>query len=255
MAAIQDVFRECGQLIIDRAGQPGAIRTKDRDGSSVTRTDEEVEERLLSVLRERFPDLPVFGEESGYDEDNLPLACWLIDPLDGTNNFIEGSTGFTCMGVLIQNGQAVASIIYDPSSKAMYTAKKGQGAYKNGQKLDLAAMPLPEVALCKDLFIDELDKILAPKGVHCVNPRTGGGYGFTMVADGRAAARFNMHGGGYVHDYAPGGLLVREAGGVLVPILDAQYGYQTRSFVACHPDVAAVIEQYVPRLRELEVAK
>jgi len=65
---------------------------------------------------------------------------------------------------------------------------------------------------------------------------TGGGFGFTTVLEGIAAARFNLHPGGYTHDYAPGALLVREAKGILWPIRDdPNRSFEARSFIACHP--------------------
>jgi fructose-1,6-bisphosphatase/inositol monophosphatase family enzyme len=134
----------------------------------------------------------------------------------------------------------------------MYTAQLGKGTYKNGERIRLTTKPLPPVALCKGVFIDELDTMLKPAGVTCQEAPTGGGFGFTMVLDGLAAARFNMHSGGYTHDYAPGGLLVREAGGVLLPIAEDEYTFETRSFVACHPGLAATIRPHLPRLRALD---
>jgi len=177
----------------------------------------------------------------------------LVDPIDGTKSFIENIPTFTCMAVLIQGGEAVASVIYNPSTDAMYTAQKGRGAYKNGVRLDLRSVTLPHMALCKGRFINTLNRILAPKGVRCEYGPSGGGHGLTLVADGKVAARFNMLGGGYIHDYAPGALLVREAGGAILPVKDDIYTYECRSFVACHPDLEPLLLHRLLELRALEV--
>lgn len=249
LTIVQDVFKQFQPLILERAGK--SEYTDKHDGSPVTDTDMEIEVALLAKMEERFPSVPVFGEETGYGDD-LPAAFWLVDPLDGTKSFIEGVPTFTSMAVLIQDGEATASIIYNPSLDDVYTAQKDKGAYKNGVRLDLGATPLSPVAICKEQFVDELSTLLKPKGVACKVASTGGGHGFTRVAEGEAAARFNLHSGGYTHDYAPGALLVREAGGVIIPVLDDVYTFETRSFVVCHPDLESTIRPYVPRLRELE---
>jgi myo-inositol-1(or 4)-monophosphatase len=252
--ALQQGFRRFRKIVLERAGK-SEYTSKEGDGSPVTDTDTEIEEALQADLALQYPDVPVFGEESGYDDNNLPPACWLIDPIDGTKSFIENVPTFTGMAVLIEHGEAIAAIIYNTSTDDMYTAQKGKGAFKNGTRIDLAAVPLPPIAFCKTAFIEDISAILAPKKVVGESAPNGGGFGFTMVLDGLAAARFQLHGGGYTHDYAPGGLLVGEAGGALVPILDDEYTFKTRSFVACHPELETVIRSHIPRLRELELAK
>ncbi len=251
MAVVQAAFRQVRPIILERAGKVGDAYTDKQDGSPVTATDVAVEKAIVATLTNHFPGVPVFSEEAGYSED-LPQQCWLIDPIDGTRSFMEGTPAYANMAVLMQRNEAVASVIYNVAQDAMYVAQKGSGAYKNGVRLDLGAIPLPAVAFCKGQFIDAINAMLAPRGVTCQNPHTGGGNDFPMVAEGLCAARFSMRGGGYIHDYAPGALLVREAGGVLIPIKDDIYTYKTRSFVACHPDLEAVLQPHIQRLRELE---
>jgi fructose-1,6-bisphosphatase/inositol monophosphatase family enzyme len=250
LAAISDVFIQFRPVVLEQAGK-SAYTTKAHDGSPVTDIDVKIEEAVLAELARRFPDTPVFGEESGYGGE-LPSAFWLIDPLDGTKSFIAGIPAFTHMAVLIQDSEAAASLIYNPSSNVTYTARKGGGAYKNGTRLELGAMPLPHEALSKERFFEPLNAFLQPEHIICKETPSGGGYGFTLVADGSAAARFNLHSGGYTHDYAPGALLVREAGGSIIPVLDEVYTYETRSFVACHPALEPLVREHLPLLRELD---
>lgn len=249
LTALQKVFRQVGPRIVERAGK--VAHTNKHDGSPVTDIDVEVEGIIHTEMRRQFPDVPFFGEESGYGDD-LPDVVWLIDPIDGTKSFIANIPSFTSMGVLIQAGEAVAAIIYNPSTDEMYIAQKGRGAYKNDVKLDLASVSLPRQAFCKDYLTADLDAMLKPLGVVCETPSTGAGFGFSQVADGVSAARFNLHGGGYVHDYAPGALLVREAGGSIIPILDEVYTYKTKSLVACHPALTELVRARMELLRELE---
>ena len=247
---LQTAFRQARPYILERAGKD--VSTAKADGSPVSPTDVAVERDVLELMGREFPGLPVFGEESGYTVETLPEACWLIDPVDGTKNFLKNEPGFTCMAVLIQNGEATASIIYDIVADVMFTAEKGKGAYKNGEQLAIALRDLPATALCKQDHVPVLRPILAQAGVVCEPIMTGGGFGFMMVADGLSAARFNLSSRGQVHDYAPGALLVREAGGDIIPVLEDEYTFETRSFVACHPALTAIIRAQLPAIRALE---
>lgn len=250
---MQDVFKEVGPYILERAGKDSY--TDKHDGSPVTNTDREVERIIQTRLAERFPNLPVFGEESGYDDNQLPDACWLVDPIDGTKSFVQNIPAFTSMAVLIQDKTAVAAIIYNPSTRDMFTAQKGKGAYKNTTRINLQTAPLPPTALCKENFISEFNTMLQPAGVTCQKAPAGGGFGFTTVIEGKTAARFQVWGGGYTHDYAPGALLITEAGGVILPILEDVYTFQSCSFVACHPGLAPVVRPHLAQLRALELEK
>jgi fructose-1,6-bisphosphatase/inositol monophosphatase family enzyme len=250
LAVVQAAFRQVRPYILELAGK--SDYTDKADGSPLTQADIEVEKTLMAAMNKQLPDVPVYGEETGYGKD-LPEIFWLIDPIDGTKSFVQNIPAFVNMAVLIQDGEAVASAIYNVSTDDMYIAQKGKGAYKNGVRLDLATTPLAHKAICKGRFNDALNAIMASKNITCETGPAGGGYGFSKVADGEFAARFNMLGGGYTHDYAPGALLVREAGGAIIPVKDDVYTYETRSFVACHPELEAVIRPHIAELRALEV--
>ena len=250
LQAAQDAFLHVRPVILERAGKDSF--TDKQDGSPVTDTDLKVEKLIQKELSERFPDVPVYGEETGY-EDGQTGAFWLIDPIDGTQSFIQNIPAFTSMAVLIDGGEAVGSVIYNVSLDDMYVAQKGRGAFKNGTRIDLTQTPLAAKALCKARFFEPLDAILAPKNVTCANGPVGGGFGFTLVLNGEYAARFNLLGGGYTHDYAPGALLVREAGGGIVPIQDDEYHYTSRSFVACHPALTELLTAHKQQIKQLEL--
>lgn len=249
-AAMQQAFRDNQSFILQYAGKAEGILDKD-DGSPVTDADVEVERRIQAAMSRQFPEMRVYGEESGYD-DNLTGAFWLIDPIDGTKSFIQNIPAFTSMAVLIQDGEAIASAIYNITTGDMFTAQKGKGAFKNGQRLDLHDVPLAKTAIAKTQLFDGLNAIMQDLAVTCETGVAGGGFGFTQVADGKAAARFNILGGGYVHDYAPGALLVAEAGGAIIPVKDDEYTYESRSFVVCHPALEQTLRDNVTKLRQLE---
>ncbi len=248
-AFIQSEFLKLRTFILDNAGK--AEFTSKADGSPQTTTDLEVERRLLEAYRAHYTDIPIFGEESGYGE-NMPPTFWLIDPIDGTQSYIDNQPAFTCMAVLIDNEQPVASIIYNPTTNDMYTAIKGQGAYKNRSLLKLNESPIPDLALAKGRYIPTLDPLLNEVNIKCEIGLIGAGFGFVLVAEGLRAARFMLGSRGYPHDYATGLLLVEEAGGKIILVNDTIVNYKTKSFVACHPQIAQAIEENIEAIRALE---
>lgn len=243
--SIEDTFIKLGPEIVGDAGKSSFIVKK--DGSPVTELDGQIEDKIVSNLRNSFPRLTIFGEESGYS-DELTDVCVLIDPIDGTKSFIKGIPNFTSMAVLLVENEAVASVIYNPSSKKMFTAIKDKGAFVNGKKLDLGSKKLSETILAKKRDTEFLDRLLKSKNVSTKTAPSGGGYGFSRVAEGYAAARIQINAGGYIHDYAPGALLVQEAGGVVISLNEEQFTIRSKSFVVCHP---ALKDIFMENLNEL----
>ncbi len=247
--AIQQSFRDNRSLILEFAGK--AEFTDKHDGSPVTDIDRQVEINVTTAMTSQFPDIPIFGEESGY-EDELPEICWLIDPIDGTKSYIQNIPAYTSMAVLIYAETAIASVIYNPVTDEMFTALSGKGAYKNGQRLDLLGVALSKHVFCKSMHIKVLKPMLKQQGIEAEIGPSGVGYVLSQVASGNTAARFHLNSGGHIHDHAPGALLVREAGGDIIPVLEDTYSYRTRSYVACHPDLSNFVRENLPALRNLE---
>lgn len=248
---IQEAFRNAGPLILQHAGKIDDHATK-TDGSPVTEIDRQVEATIFEYVTTRHPGLKIFGEETGYNEENLDQPCWLIDPIDGTASFIKNIPAFTSMAVFIENNEATASIVYNPSTDDMYTSIKGVGTFKNGERIDLRSVPLPKVAHCKERYATSLNELFADTGIQSKPGVSGIGKDITLLLDGEIAARFSMPGGGYVHDYAGGFLMMQEAGGEIIPTLDDTVRYTTKSFVACHPGFAGAVLAHRDELTELQ---
>jgi fructose-1,6-bisphosphatase/inositol monophosphatase family enzyme len=242
---IEDIFSELGPEIIKNAG------TKDfkikQDGSPVTKFDSLIENKIVNKIKEDFPSLDVYGEEAGYSEE-FPEVCLLIDPIDGTRSFIENIPTFTNMAVLLVNNEAIASVIYNPSNMKMFTAVKNKGAYLNKAKLNLNHYKMPNVVISKSKHKEVVDEVLKSEKIIVDKAPSGAGDGFSKVAEGLTAARFQINAGGYIHDYAPGALLVKEAGGEIISLDTEKYSIKSRSFIACHPKIKDVIG---PNIKEL----
>lgn len=244
----EKIFISVSDILLKRSGRSGS--SVKRDGTLVTDTDKLVEEKIIEYLEEKFPKLKIFGEESGYSEE-LEDICLLIDPIDGTSSFIKGIETFTVMAVLIINEKITASVIYNPSTEEMFTAIENNGAFKNGTKLNLNLADLPSDGYCKKKHLKDINEILNFTGIELVTMPSGAGYGFSKVAEGISCTRFQIKARGYIHDYAPGALLVSEAGGKIISFEDRDFYYGSRSFVACHPALESAIIKNLKQFKDL----
>ena len=94
----------------------------------VSEADQNVEQTIKSIISEHYPDDGFIGEESG---QSLGVRQWVIDPIDGTTNFLRGIPYFCTTLALVENEEVVAGWIYDPVHEQLYTAKLYEGAYNN----------------------------------------------------------------------------------------------------------------------------
>ncbi|MFD1686879.1 inositol monophosphatase family protein [Halobellus litoreus] len=99
--------------------------------------DRVAEERALAVIEEAFPDHAVHGEESGRDGDHR--YEWVVDPLDGTNNFAAGIPAFATAACVLADGRPLVSAIYEPLPDSLYLARRGEGATADGESLAAAS--------------------------------------------------------------------------------------------------------------------
>ena len=123
-----------------RALAASEIRTKSADWDLVTDADVNAE-RMLTVALRKLIDIPVVGEEAtAADESLLEIvgaqgACWVVDPVDGTRNFVDGKESFACMVALVDDGRTRAAWITYPATGREIHAVKGEGAFLDGARI------------------------------------------------------------------------------------------------------------------------
>lgn len=128
--------KEAGAVHLSLFGSNIAIEEKGQDGDLVTEADHRAEAAILRIITEEFPDHQVRSEETGWagvDSEWL----WLVDPLDGTNNFAIGLPVYGVSVTLIHQQQPVLGVIYEPVTDRLYVGEKGNGATCNGERLRL----------------------------------------------------------------------------------------------------------------------
>jgi fructose-1,6-bisphosphatase/inositol monophosphatase family enzyme len=197
-------FRRLAQSDI-REKQPGQL---------VTVADVEAERRFNATLPEFVPGSIVVGEEGvAADPSKLdalwgPAPVWVVDPVDGTQNFSEGNPVFATMVALIRNRETMAAWIYDPIAGRMAVAERGAGAWLNSLRLSMP--PPPAVTEMLGRLGGRTAQRLKDKVSAAVNLRCAG-HEYLRLASGEI--HFSLYRRLFPWDHAPGELIVREAGG------------------------------------------
>src|SRR5258708_16526532 len=108
-------------------------------GNFVTAADRRTEEILQAELTKTRPGYGFLGEEGGRRDGDDKSHCWIVDPLDGTTNFLHGIPQFAISIALERDGVIVAGVIYNPANEELFLAERGKGAFLNDQRLRVAA--------------------------------------------------------------------------------------------------------------------
>jgi myo-inositol-1(or 4)-monophosphatase len=226
--------------IINRASLDGGgleVRAKQRN-DFVTRVDTASEEAILDIVRKAYPDHAVLAEESGAAAGQAEYQ-WVIDPLDGTTNFIHGFPQY-CVSIAVRHRGALAhGVIYDPVKNELFTASKGRGAFLNDRRMRVSkclrlgealvgtGFPFKELERI-ELYSEQLKRIMqATAGVRRAGAAA---LDLAYVACGRLDAFWEL--GLSPWDMAAGALMIQEAGG-LVGDLRGEDGYLESGEIAC----------------------
>jgi myo-inositol-1(or 4)-monophosphatase len=242
--------RKAGSIItrassdIDRL----TIRTK-RKNDFVSEVDHAAEEAIISVLREAYPSHGILAEESGASDAEAEYV-WVIDPLDGTTNFLHGFPQYCVSIGLLHKGAPTQAVVFDPNRNELFTATKGVGAYLNDRRIRVTKTDRLENALMGTGFpfrevgqLDDYMRMLKNMTTSCSGIRRPGAAALDLawVAAGRMDGFWEI--GLSPWDIAAGALLVREAGG-LIGDLNGEEGYlDSGKVVASNAKIFASILQ------------
>jgi len=190
------------------------------DGSVITTADLSMQIRLDQELKQAWPDIALLGEEMDEAEQQVIIdsgnAYWCIDPLDGTNNFAAGIPMFAVSVALIVEDESVMGLIYDPSRDEMFSARKGEGAFLNGKKMNVVHSTHHAHRIVAEIEMKRLPRELVLRLI------TEQPYGSQRNSGSSAidwcwvaAGRFDLylHGGQKMWDYAAGHLIFAEVAG------------------------------------------
>ncbi|WP_211474059.1 inositol monophosphatase family protein [Collimonas humicola] len=200
--------------------------TKKQHNDFVTEVDQAAEAAIIDVLKNAYPDHAILAEESGASanlhDDNENV--WIIDPLDGTANFIHGFPQY-CVSIALQHrGQITQAVVYDPTRNDLFTATKGSGAYLNDKRIRVGKRDKIADALIGTGFpfretegpvMDEYIKMFRVMTQNCAGLRRPGSAALDLayLAAGRLDGFFEK--GLKPWDIAAGSLLISESGGII----------------------------------------
>jgi len=218
---------EVAKGLVREAGQHALSRFRDRSSLSVERkglqdfvsvADRECEDFIVGALNRFFPDDGFLGEERGKQGLGSAHALWVIDPIDGTANFLRGIPIWCVSLGLVLGRTAVLGIIYNPATDELYAARQGSGAKLNGNSIRTSGVNRLEESRIGLGFsyrrsVDVHSRAVhALLNAHCEYSRLGSGaLGLAMTADGRVDGYWEAHIN--IWDVAAGLCIVREAGG------------------------------------------
>ncbi len=185
----------------------------------VSIADHTAEKIVMQTLKKAFPSYGFYMEEGGVKKGADASSRWIIDPLDGTTNFLHGVPHWAVSIGLEQKGRIVAGVVYDPSKKEMFTAEKGKGAYVNGKRLRISAVREFSTALVGvgGPRFNERDYNVFMSEFCAINPFTdvrrfgAAALDLAYVAAGRFESFWERELNAW--DVAAGSLLVTESGG------------------------------------------
>ncbi|XP_076656084.1 inositol monophosphatase 1-like [Halictus rubicundus] len=256
------LVKEAGSIVREKINQPQDPMIKSCEVDLVTEWDQKVEKLLVEGISSKFPDHKFIGEEEsslGGKIEFTDAPTWIIDPIDGTMNFVH-SLPHTCISIaLVINKVTEIRVVYNPILEQFFTARKGQGAFLNGAPIRVSgekelrkALVMMEMGTSRDP--EKMKVVLAnanniPAQVHGIRALGSAALNMCMVAMGGADVSFEF--GIHAWDIAAGDIIVREAGGVCIDPAGGPFDLMSRralcaSTMELAQSLAEILVQYYP---------
>ena len=245
--------------IINRASQDiGTLTIKSKNFNDfVSEVDVAAERAIIDTLKDAYPTHGFLGEESG-STSNESDFIWIIDPLDGTTNFLHNFPQY-CVSIALQHkGEITQAVIYEPNRNDLYTATKGRGAFLNDKRIRVSKCDKLQESLIGTGFpfrdFKHLDtymsmfKSMLQKTTGIRRPGSAA-LDLAYVANGSLDGFWEI--GLSPWDIAAGGLLVREAGGIISNLNGKDGWLQSGNVLAASPKIYdAMVETLAPHLTD-----
>ena len=242
--------KNASKVLLDYYESSKKVKHKGR-GNIVTQADTLSETTIIKIIASEFPDHLILSEETNA---TTPVTgyTWIIDPLDGTNNYYFGIPHFCINIALSKDRDILLGITYDPLKDELFTAVKGSGVELNGCPVHVTPVnTLGSALIGFDLGYDDnqgknmLDVVKKLHGnVHCIRMMGSAALGLAYVACGRISLYF--HRSIYPWDIASGILLITEAGGKVIGWQRDKIGLHSKMLIASNNELCdQLIEQYI----------
>ena len=228
----------------------------------VTFVDEEAEKAIVDIIHGRYPDHTILGEEQGLKGDESDYL-WIIDPIDGTTNYIHSFPVY-CVSIALKiKGRLEVAVIYDPSRQELFTAIRGMGALLDGRKIRVSKQRTLQGALLGTGFPyrDQLDWLEVyldifidfTRIVGAIRRPGSAALDLAYVASGRYDGFWEF--GLKPWDLAAGVLLIQEAGGLVKSMIPGEDAVESGSLLCGNPHLfdpmSEIVSKYDDRLKKL----
>jgi myo-inositol-1(or 4)-monophosphatase len=236
--------RSAGNIIVrnmDRIDRLNIVTKKNND--FVTEVDHKAEAAIIDEIRQAYPDHGFLAEESGLSDDDSDYQ-WIIDPLDGTTNFLHGFPQFAVSIALRIKNRLEVAVVYDPVSQELFTAARGEGAQLNDKKIRVSGLKGLDGALLAtgfpytdqsylDTYLETMKALMAPAAG--IRRPGSAALDLAWLAAGRVDGfwEFNLN----TWDIAAGVLIVREAGGIISDLSGGEDYMNSGDIIAASPKV------------------
>ncbi|WP_309119160.1 inositol monophosphatase family protein [Paenibacillus sp.] len=248
-----DIALTAGTMIKSRISDGSLIFQKSSAYDLVTEVDQAAEHLIRNHLYEKFPTHRVLGEEGGVScEQPLDIQSepylWVVDPIDGTNNFINGLPGYTVSIALIRYGVIQLGVVYDPTIQEMFWAVLGKGAFLNGRRIQVSPVQSLDDSIIgtgfpSNIASDRPHMLNQVQNIRdcCRNIRIYGSAALQLayVASGRLNATWDLS--LQLWDIAAGALIVQESGGVVSEVDGRDFHLSTRNILASNKELHSLL--------------
>lgn len=219
----------------------------------VSEADRKAEEAIREVMESEYPDHSILGEELGEKKEDNDFK-WIIDPLDGSTNFLMKNPFFNTSVALAKGNEIIVGVVYNPLNKELFTAEKGKGAYLNGEPIQVSDTSEVENSLLtychgrSDSSIDQIVSIfhLLKKGSIDVRRIGAGALELCYVASGRVDAFIDND--IKIWDEAAGSLIVKEAGGKVTDFEGLEFDAESNSIIAAPPKLQPKLKSKIKQV-------
>ena len=240
--------KEAGKILLDNFKKPIKVKSKE-DKSLVTNIDLAAERKIVELIKEKYPQDNILSEENKFKISDSDFR-WIIDPLDGTHNYIHQIELFGISIALEFKNEIILGVIYLPVTKKLYVAEKNKGTYLNGRRINVSQRKLENSTMVYDSSIrynkkpalSTLEKIAD----RVFNIRMFGSsvYHLSYIAEGKIDLDIEFN--DKLWDFAAGLLLIEEAGGKATDFAGKKWNSKTKGYIASngiiHRDVLKIIK-------------
>ena len=232
--------RQAGSVIMRSFSRLDSLTVSEKQANDyVSEVDRNAEQAIIDTIRKAYPGHAILAEESGIHGKDA--YQWIIDPLDGTTNYLHGFPQFAISIALMHRGRLESAVIYDPTRDEMFTADRGAGALLNDRRLRVTEQKSLKGALLGtgipfrdqrhvDAYLGMLKDLM--RETAGIRRPGSAALDFAYVAAGRLDGFWEL--GLSVWDFAAGALLVEEAGGVVSDIAGGSRHLETGNVICAN---------------------